>query len=133
MAMSYQQMCDEWAQQRVEADGLNALADSGATVPQLRQAAIGLAEKWHARYPQYKDHWAGPEWRLVRATKDVSTKGGLTMRAGDYLLARPQTEHERASYIAHTFDKRLRSFVYVHSLLRQAEVSVEANSVQWLE
>lgn len=46
------------------------------------QAATQLAA-----YPQYRGHFDGAEWVLVKIARDVRTKMGLAFAAGDYVLA----------------------------------------------
>ncbi len=46
------------------------------------------AELQNARYPQYKGHWDGPEWKLFLVTQDIRTKMGLAFLAGEVTLAK---------------------------------------------
>lgn len=46
-----------------------------------------IAEAQNAEYPQYRGHWDGPEWIVVRFNRDVRTKMGLAFRKGEYALA----------------------------------------------
>ena len=52
-----------------------------ATLTSLK--AIAAAQV--SQYPQYKDHFAG--YRLVRVTRDVTTKAGLAFARGEYAIA----------------------------------------------
>lgn len=127
-------------QQEAEADLVNTMwrDRTGPVATEvaeaMRAAIIALANAWHAPYPQYANHWDGPEWRLVRAKKGVSTKGGPTFRRGDYLIAREQTPAERARYIQDRAFLGLRpvDIMICQSLLTQSETSVPANSLEWV-
>lgn len=55
----------------------------------IRTAAVDVANQQNAQYPQYLNHWDGPEWYLVTITHEVRTKLGLAFKAGDVTLARP--------------------------------------------
>lgn len=46
------------------------------------------ADRDHAQYPQYADHWSGDDWQLHQVTADIITKGGIRALAGDIVLAR---------------------------------------------
>lgn len=100
----------------------------------MRTAIIALADRWHAQYPQYAGHWNGTEWKLVRAKRTISTKGGTTFRKGDYLIAREQTPAETARYTQDRafLGKNAPTMVFAQSLLTQSETSVPGNSVEWL-
>lgn len=47
-----------------------------------------IADFDHAKYPQYKGHWSGPEWTLVRILKAIKTKMGRAFHEGEIALAR---------------------------------------------
>lgn len=54
----------------------------------VKSALIAEAEKHHEKYPQYRGHWSGPEWKLLLIRKDVKTKLGVAFRAGDVVLGK---------------------------------------------
>ena len=48
----------------------------------------GLAEGQHAQFPQYRNHWSGDEWILVRLKRQVRSKAGLAFLPGDTTLGK---------------------------------------------
>lgn len=59
-----------------------------ATYSALRSSLIRQADDAHTRYAQYAGYWDGSEWQVVQARRDVSTKMGLAIAKGDYVLAK---------------------------------------------
>lgn len=58
-----------------------------------KEDVIRAAEEAHARYPQYRGHWRGPEWKLVLVRRTVRTKMGVAFERGDVTVARPDPCH----------------------------------------
>jgi hypothetical protein len=74
-----------------EQDALNLAVDTllaGGVAPATVATIVRMsADERHAQHPQYDGHWDGPQWRLVRFTRHVVTKGGCRFAAGDYTIA----------------------------------------------
>lgn len=49
---------------------------------------VAEAEAQNAKYPQYKGHWDGPEWKLFMIRKNVRTKMGLAFEKGEVVLGK---------------------------------------------
>lgn len=117
-------------QQLAEQDEINTLANAAdANLDDLEMVKAGiktLAVKWHAQYPQYVGHWDGPEWRLAYAKREITLKGGLTVRKGDYVIARQPTESDGEHGIS-------ANSVLVHSLLRQVGCWLRGSDIKFLE
>lgn len=59
-----------------------------AILERLKSALIAEAERHHEKYPQYRGHWSGPEWKVLIIRKDVKTKLGLAFRSGDVVIGK---------------------------------------------
>lgn len=70
-----------------------------ATLPPVMNgtaaAFIAVAEAKHEQYPQYKNFWRGPEWRLVRITRLCRGKLGISFVKGDATIARREPADPR--------------------------------------
>jgi hypothetical protein len=58
------------------------------TVRNLKNAIRERANSDNAQWLQYKGHWDGPEWVLVKVTRRVKTKMGVAFEKGEIALAR---------------------------------------------
>lgn len=78
---------EPFAEQDAVNTSVQTLLDRG--VPPVNAATLVRfhADDRHTQYPQYAGHWDGPQWRLVRFTRHVATKGGCRFAAGDYTIA----------------------------------------------
>lgn len=66
------------------------------------EPVIRLAEEYHAKWPQYKDHWRGEEWKPVRILRNVRTKSGLAFTEGERTIGRQAEgvpEHDIPPYV----------------------------------
>jgi len=86
----------------------------------LKEYVIAQAEAEHRQYPQYQDHWSGPEWRLARITRGVRTKMGQAFVTGDVTIIRPNRDG----------DPR---FVTAYSTRNKIDTSIPAIRVACLE
>jgi hypothetical protein len=93
--------------------------DLSATLTSLKT----IATKQVAQWPQYKGHFAG--YRLVKITKDVTTKAGLAFKCGEYAIATPYRD-ELPNLPSSG------KFVTVWSRRNQIDTSVRATCVEWL-
>ena len=67
---------------------------------QITAHLIAAADAAHAQYPQYAGHWDG--WVAMRATREVRTKGGVRVTAGEVVLVDPATLTGGGSPIFHS-------------------------------
>ena len=72
-----------------------------------KQAIIEQANRDHAQYPQYRGHWDGPEWILVRFKKAIKTKMGLAFERGDVTVARADRGGDSKYITAYSFRNRI--------------------------
>ena len=57
--------------------------------PNISKAVlVAEAEAQNSKYPQYKGHWSGPEWKLFLIKKNVKTKMGLAFEKGEVVLGK---------------------------------------------
>lgn len=93
--------------------------DLSATLKSLQAIATAQVVQW----PQYKNHFTN--YRLVKITKDITTKAGLAFKCGEYAIA---TEHQDALPHLPSSGK----FVTVWSRRNQIDTSVRVTCVEWL-
>ncbi len=90
------------------------------------------AERSHAQWPQYRNHWDG--WRVVEVTKRQTGKGRrVQFEAGDVALAEPDTRRERVAPRGTPVPYEewpVVEFVTVHSWRTGIDTSVRAANVQ---
>ena len=70
------------------------------TLSAVHNVLRSQAKADHASYPQYDGYWDGPEWVLVRVTRQVKTKLGVAFVKGETALARrtpPEPDSENLS------------------------------------
>lgn len=61
--------------------------DSALALTITKRDLIANAEAATAQYPQYRGHWDGPEWTLIRLKRRVKTKLGVAFEEGEIALA----------------------------------------------
>ena len=93
--------------------------DLAATLKSL----LAIAASQVAKYPQYKNHFAG--YRLVRVKSEVKTKMGLSFAKGEFAIA---TEKKDVLPGLPSSGK----FVTVWSRRNQIDTSVRVTDVEWL-
>jgi hypothetical protein len=86
----------------------------------VREILVREAHKRTAQYPQYHGYFAGDEWFVVRAKRDVKSRGGLLLQRGDLAIARKHPQDEVDAGIANP------EFVTLHSPITGHQHSVHA-------
>lgn len=85
----------QWARQDQDQDFINlafARLDiedhrrRGPNAESTRMLIVELVHRDHVQYPQYKDYWAGDEWKLGTIRRTITTKGGTRFKAGDLVI-----------------------------------------------
>jgi hypothetical protein len=93
--------------------------DLSATLTSLK----ALAATQVSQYPQHKHHFTN--YRLVRVTRDVTTKLGLAFARGEFAIA---TEKKDELPGLPSSDK----YVTVWSRRNKIDTSVRATDVEWI-
>lgn len=88
-----------------------------------RESLKSIAAAQVAKYPQYRNHFAG--YRLVRIKADVKTKAGLAFTRGEFAIA---TEKKDELPGLPSSGRH----VTVWSRRNQIDTSVRATDVEWL-
>lgn len=84
----------------------------------LKEYVIAMADAEHRQYPQYRDHWSGPEWRVATITRDIRTKMGVAFVAGDVTIVRPDDDPH---------------YVTAYSARNRIDTTIPASRVRYLE
>jgi hypothetical protein len=79
---------------------------------------ISQAEQDNAQWPQYKGHWRGDEWVLVKIKRRIRTKLGVAFEKGDVTIAK------RDESVEH------KGFFTAYSLRNKIDTSVPENAVE---
>jgi hypothetical protein len=87
-----------------------------ATLPQYEidcaMADIRIIANFdHAKYPQYKGHWDGPEWTLVKVTKAIKTKMGKAFYEGELALARREELEGEACWCVYSRNNKVETLI----------------------
>lgn len=53
-----------------------------------KEQLVAQADKAHAKFPQYKNHWSGKKWFVAEIRKNITTAFGQAFRKGDVVLAK---------------------------------------------
>jgi hypothetical protein len=61
----------------------------------VRKGVREQAVAKHAQYPQYKGHWDGDEWFVVRLKRKVRTKMGVAFEKDELTIARDPDDRDR--------------------------------------
>jgi hypothetical protein len=94
-------------------EGLNSVARlAGLSADQIRSEIVGVASRQLAEYPQYVGYWDGPEWALVRFSRNVSTKMGRAFTHGDWAIARRDDD----GWMAYSVRNRCNTYVPAHTV-----------------
>lgn len=66
-----------------------------------------MAVEDHKQYPQYRGHYAGPEWIRVQVKEDVITKSGLVFVAGDVTIAKVEEKDVYHCWVAYSWRQKI--------------------------
>lgn len=87
----------------------------------LRATLVLQANIDHSQYPQYEGYWDGPQWRVARVRRPVTTKMGLAFDKGDIVLAKQSSG---------SLDQRL--WVTGYSWRNRVNTSVWSGDIEFL-
>ena len=77
----------------------------------LRKDIAAIAAWQHSQYPQYKGYWDGPEWVLVRVTRNVRTKLGQAFTKGEIALAKPDVLEGKPVWCAYSLNNHCNTII----------------------
>jgi len=92
----------------------------------VRLLIVSIADALHSQYPQYKGHWDGPEWKLGRINRSVTTKLGVAFEAGDVILYKDGSELGGQSFTAFSIRNNVDTVIVDSYKGRQFSRSIES-------
>lgn len=81
----YQTLQAQYERNCAEQGGINQAHVDGTLA---KAQIVAIADRVHAQYPQYANHWAGSAWNLVQITQRVRTGLGVAFEPGDVTIGK---------------------------------------------